>query len=102
VTTASPTYQPQPHLGTPARKLIAVASVVLALGVAILAVTLSNSSPRTAAHHAAHAPQAVTSYQPMIHYRGTGAAPVVQRPSAAPTPRLDAYPRPDNFYGATP
>jgi hypothetical protein len=101
VTTASPTYQPQAHSNISVRKLIVVMSVVLAIGAAILAVALSSSSGPGAADHSAPVAHATT-YEPLIHYRGTGAPPVVQQPDAALTdtepntnPKLNGL-----FYGA--
>ncbi len=41
-------------------------------------------------------------YEPAIHFYGTGAPPVVSVPVSTPAPqRATAYPRADDFYGAS-
>jgi hypothetical protein len=102
--TTTTAAKPEPATATHGaiRKLLAAAAAACITAVALLVVALSDH-PRTGStdRRAAHAPSSAT-YQPLIHFRGTGAPPVTVTPNTATRigPTLDGYPRHTDFHGA--
>lgn len=81
--------------------VVAAAGVLIAVGIALLFLTLAGST-RTTAHAAIRHPAPAPyhgAYYPLIQYPGTGAAPATTSGARPTTPALSS---PRTSYGATP